>query len=160
VADEDYVPVGAEKQPDATFEVVVRMPPSDSELQAAMNIDSILSVPSELVIVRYKIPFGLNVEPIKGLAVCTKEGPGGEKPNDILRYCSRWTLGLPRGEGVIQTIGSFGGALSWQPSMFDVVKAVRWEQVIEALTSNTPERTDEVVLIFERALEGTPPELL
>ena len=37
--------------------------------------------------------------------------------------------------------------------MFDVMKASRWEQVVEALTSNVESKTDEVVLIFERALE-------
>ena len=36
--------------------------------------------------------------------------------------------------------------------MFDVMKAPRWEAVVEALTSNVDSRTDEVVLIFERPL--------
>jgi hypothetical protein len=34
--------------------------------------------------------------------------------------------------------------------MFPVDKAQRWEQVVEALVSNTDQRTDECVLIFER----------
>ena len=38
--------------------------------------------------------------------------------------------------------------------MFDVLQAKSWEQVVEALVSNTEDKTDEVVLIFERALEG------
>jgi len=36
--------------------------------------------------------------------------------------------------------------------MFDVMKSDVWEKVINALTSNVPARTDEVVLLFERAL--------
>lgn len=38
--------------------------------------------------------------------------------------------------------------------MFDVLAAKDWRQVVEALLTNTQERTDEVVLIFERPLEG------
>jgi len=34
-----------------------------------------------------------------------------------------------------------------------VAKATSWDEVIEALVSNTEERTDEVTLVFERATE-------
>lgn len=120
-----------------------------------------LSVPTELVVVRYKVPFALNVAPARGLAVVTQGGPGGEQPGDVLRYTSQFTLGLPQGDGIGTTLGSFAGALSWQCSMFDVVNGAKaWEQVVEALTSNIESRTDEVVLIFERPLDGLiPPEL-
>ena len=125
-----------------------------------MGIDPILSVPSELVVVRYQVPFELSVEPCNSLAVVTQGGPGGEQPGDVLRFCSQWTLGLPAGEGLGTTAAAFAGGLKWQCSMFNVLKAKAWEQVVEALTSNTAERTDDVVLIFERALDGvTPPEL-
>jgi len=142
------------------FELTIDLPPSGSDVQAFMGIDPIFSVPSELVVVRYKVPFGLSVEPQKNLAVVTKAGPGGEQPGDVLRYSSQWTLGLPKGDGLVTTAAAFSGGLSWQCSMFNVVKAKAWEQVVEALTSNTEARTDEVVMIFERALDGvTPPEL-
>lgn len=39
-----------------------------------------------------------------------------------------------------------------QVSLFDVMKAKSWDAVVEALLSNTQQRTDEVVLIFERPL--------
>lgn len=140
------------------FELSIDLP--GSETVASMKVDSILSVPSEIIVVKYKVPFGLNVEPKKGLAVCTLAGPGGELPGDILRYTSSWSLGLPRGEGLAETAAAFGGGLKWQCSMFNVVTAKAWEQVVEALTSNVEERTNEVVLIFERPLDGvTPPEL-
>lgn len=142
------------------FQITVDLPPAGSELQANMKIEPVLSVPSEIIQVRYKLPFDLSVEPKKGLAVCTADGPGGERVNDVLRYTSQWTMGLPRSVGIMATAASFAGGLSWQCSMFDVMKAVKWEQVVEALTSNRPERTDEVVLLFERPLEGTAPELL
>lgn len=142
-----------------SFQLQFDMPPSGSGIQAAMKIDPILSVPSELVIVRYKIPFGLDVSPMKGYAVCTKDGPAGEKVNDILRFTSQWTMGLPQGDGLLTTAASFAGGLKWQCTMFDVVKAKAWEQVVQALTSNVVSRTDEIVLIFERSLEGIPPEL-
>ena len=71
--------------------------------------------------------------------------------SDILRFTSQWTMGLPRGNGAITTAASFSGAISWQVSMFDVCKAGKWEEVIEALTSNVEHvRTNEVVLLFER----------
>jgi len=107
---------------------------------------------SEAVVVRYKVPFGLNVEQQGGLAVCTKAGPGGERPGDVLRYTTEWKIGLPQGEGLITTAASFGGALSWQMGLFDVAKATSWQEVVDALLSNTAERTDTVTLIFERPL--------
>ena len=63
-------------------------------------------------------------------------------------------MGLPRGDGVMTTAASFGGAIGWQCTMFPVDKAQRWEQVVEALVSNTEQRTDECVLIFERPKEA------
>jgi hypothetical protein len=143
------------------FEIMVDLPPTGSGIQASMRILPVLSVPSTLVIVRYKIPFGLDVAPKKGYAVCTKDGNGGEKSNDILRYTSQWTLGIPRNaDDFAATAASFAGSgLSWQCNMFDVCKAKVWEQVVQALTSNVADKTDEVVLIFERALDGIPPEL-
>jgi hypothetical protein len=38
--------------------------------------------------------------------------------------------------------------------MFDVLAAKRWEDVVAALVSNEKSRTDEVVLLFERAIDG------
>merc|ERR1711920_140747 len=107
---------------------------------------------SEPVIVRYTIPFGLNVEEQRGRAVCTKDGEGGEKMGDVLRYTTAWSMGLPRGDGLISTAASFGGAIGWQISLFDVTSAQSWDSVVEALVSNTPERTDSVTLVFERPL--------
>ena len=135
------------------FEITIDMPPSDSGRKANLNIDSVLPEPAEIVVVRYKVPFGLNVEPKKGLAVCTADGPGGEKVGDVLRYTTRWSLGLPQGESLAGTAAAFAGGLSWQCSVFDVLKAKAWEQLVEALVSNTQERTDEVVLVFERSIQ-------
>lgn len=39
-----------------------------------MKFPPILDVPSEIVEVRYAVPFGLDVAPKEGLAVCTKDG--------------------------------------------------------------------------------------
>jgi hypothetical protein len=143
-----------------TFEFMVDMPPTNKNLKAQIKCEPLLSVPSQLIEVRYKIPFGLDVAPSKGFAVCKKDGAGGEKVGDILRYTSQWTLGLPRGDGMVTTVASFAGGLSWQCSLFDVSKSKAWELVVEALVSNDPGRTDEVVLLFERTLDGsTPPEL-
>lgn len=138
---------------DQLLALEINMPPSNSGLQAQIKLKPILGGPSELIQVRYKLPFGLDVQPKKGMAVCTKDGAGGEKVGDVLRLSSQWTMGLPRGNGILSTAASFSGAIGWQCSLFDVTKANRWEDVVEALTSNTPQRTDEVVLVFERPLQ-------
>jgi len=83
------------------FKIVVDLPPLDGELKAAMRITPVLKVPSEIIEVRYKLPFGLDVEPKAGLPLVTKDGKGGEKVGDVLRFTSQWTLGVPRGEGII-----------------------------------------------------------
>jgi len=107
---------------------------------------------SECVVVKYDLPFGLNVENQKGVAVCTKAGTGGEIEGDVLRYCTEWNIGLPGGEASPgATIASFSGAgLGWKLGLFDVIKATSWDDVVTALTSNTQERTDSVTLVFER----------
>jgi len=140
--------LGAAGEP---IEMEVGIPPSSSGLKAQMRIPPILPN-SEMIEVRYGIPFGLNVEPRDGLAICTKDGAGGEKEGDVLRYTSAWTMGLPRGDGILSTAASFSGGIGWQCSLFNVAKANSWPEVIEALTSNVPARTDEVVLLFERPL--------
>jgi len=132
------------------FEVMLELP--GEGLSAQMKFPRVLNVPSEIVQVRYKLPFGLDVAPKDQLCVCNKAGEGGERVGDILRYTSQWTFGLPRGDGVITTAMSFSGGISWQVSMFDVMRASKWEDVVDALTSNAPDRCDEVVLLFERAL--------
>lgn len=133
------------------LEAELTMPPSNLGLSAQIKLRPVLDTPSELFEVRYKIPFGLDVQPQNGMAVCTKDGAGGEKVGDVLRLSSQWTMGLPRGNGLMTTAASFSGAIGWQCSLFDVTKASQWEEVVEALVSNTPDRTDEVLLVFERA---------
>lgn len=130
----------------------VELPPANSDRRANMKIEPCLDGPSEMIQVRYRVPFELSVEPQKNLAICTKDGPGGEKVGDVLRYTSQWTLGLPEGDGLMTTAAAFSGGLKWGCTMFDVLKAKSWEQVVEALLTNTQDRTDEVVLIFERPL--------
>jgi len=134
------------------FEVKVNLPPSNSGLAAQMKILPLLNGPSEIVTVRYQIPFGLNVEPKQGLAMCTKDGENGEKVGDVLRYSSQWTMGLPRVNGLVSTTASFSGAIGWQCSLFDVATNT-WKEVVEALVSNTQQRTDEDLLIFERKVK-------
>jgi hypothetical protein len=93
-------------------ELTLDLPPSGSDLAVMMKIEPCLPVPSEMVVVRYTLPFGLSVEPRQNLAVCTKDGLGGEKEGDILRFTSQWTLGLPKGDGLISTAAAFSGTSS------------------------------------------------
>merc|ERR1712187_945431 len=86
-------------QDEDVVEMGVDLPPKGSGVSAIMKIKPVLSVPSEFIEVRYSLPFELSVEPKNNLALCTKDGPGGERVGDVLRYTSQWTLGLPMGEG-------------------------------------------------------------
>ena len=89
--------------------VTVDLPPAGSGRTATMNIESALTVPSEFIAVRYKVPFELSVEPKQNLAICTKDGSGGEKVGDVLRFSSQWKMGLPDGEGIAATAAAFSG---------------------------------------------------
>lgn len=96
-----------------------------------------LLVESEVVVVRYQLPFGLNAEPRGRVAVITKDGPGGERVGDILRFTTQWKQG--------------------QPSIFDVSKCLErrldesWGQVVSALVSNDGTYADSIVLARLRA---------
>ena len=118
------------------LEIELSMPPTNSNVVARLRFPPVFPGKSEIVEVRYKLPFGLSVEPQNNLAMCTKDGPGGEKVGDVLRYTSQWTMGIPQGDGIVTTAASFSGAISWQCNMFDVMKAKDWSRVVEALTSN------------------------
>lgn len=92
---------------------------------------------SELVVVRYDLPFGLNASPdtASGQVVVNKDGKpdGGERVGDILRQTTYW-----RGK---------------EPGLFDVSKnADNFDLVIQALVTNDLAVADEIVLVFERPL--------
>ena len=87
---------------------------------------------------RYPLPFGLSAEPNGRVVSITKDGAGGEKTGDILRFTTQW-----KGQ---------------EPSLFDVCKCMErqlqnsFDQVVGALTSNDGTYADEIVLVLERPL--------
>lgn len=92
---------------------------------------------SDILVVRYDLPFGLNAEPdaASGEVLVTKDGKsdGGEKVGDILRQTTYW-----RGR---------------EPGLFDVSKnADNFDLVVQALVTNDLSVADEIVLVFERPL--------
>ena len=100
---------------------------------------------SEAVVVRYELPFGLNAAPEKHdypwmKCVVSKDGEGGEKVGDVLRF----TTAFPNGKA---------------PIMYDVCAAGgrNMDAVVAALTSNKPSVTEEIVMVFERPVAGPPP---
>ena len=62
---------------DNTFEMQIKLPGREG-LTAQMKFKSIYpnDTPSQIIQVRYAIPFGLDVSPINNLATCTKDGVG------------------------------------------------------------------------------------
>ena len=91
---------------------------------------------SEIVIVRYELPFGLNAAPdeASGQVVVQADGKvDGEKVGDILRQTTYW-----RGNS---------------PGLFDVSKnANNFDLVVQALVTNDLAVADDIVLVFERPL--------
>jgi hypothetical protein len=90
---------------------------------------------SEIIVVRYDLPFGLNAAPdaASGQVVVTQAGSGGEQVGDILRQTTYW-----RGR---------------EPGIFDVSKnAANFDLVIQALVTNDLSVADDIVLVFERPL--------
>ena len=92
---------------------------------------------------------------MKGRAVCTADGTGGEKVGDVLRFTTSYTLGTTGGDSLLGSAAAFSGTgLKWQFSLFEVDKAGSWDKLLEALKSNTEDRTDSVQLVFERPLKS------
>jgi hypothetical protein len=149
--------------------ITIDLPPSNSGYFATMkHIEPVVkllsssSLPqqpsssSELIQVRRKIPLYLSVAPqSNGLAVCTRDGPPGtERVGDILRFISAWRRALPVSTDsdtwTLSLASAAGTNLTWQCTLFNIMKALTWEEVVEALLSNTEEHTDEVLMIWER----------
>ena len=103
-----------------------------------MNFAPLLATNSELVVVRYELPFGLSAEPRGRVVAVTADG-AQERVGDILRFTLKWN--------------------GQEPGMFDVCKCMErqlansFDQVVAALTSNDGTFADEIVMIFERPLE-------
>jgi len=101
---------------------------------AEVNLPPLLEN-SEVVVVRYDLPFGLNAGPdaASGQIVVKADGAGGERVGDILRQTTYW-----RGR---------------DPGIFDVSKnAGNFDLVVQALKTNDLSVADEIVLVFERPL--------
>lgn len=115
-----------------------------------------LFVKSEFFTVTYSIPFGLNVEkPPKEFPapIVTKDSQqeGGEKAGDVLRATTCWSQGFSAA-GATSDIMMFAGNVKWRKSVFFTAGAP-WQETVDALLSNTAERSDEVTLVFEREIE-------
>jgi len=134
-----FLSMAAKKGTSKSFRVSLKLPSKskDSPLQDEVLIfEPVLKEKSKIIEVRYELPYSLDVEKneVTGLPTCYMSGWNGEVPDDILRFCSAWT---EDGECV----------------MHDCCEG-SWEECVEALMSNAPAKTDEVVLLFERALSS------
>jgi hypothetical protein len=106
---------------------------------------------STFFVTTYDVPFSLNIErPPKGFPapIVSKDGKGGEIVGDVLRATTCWSQGF-EAAGVTSDIQMFAGNVKWRKSIFDTTSAP-WEEVVNALKSNTAERSKTVTLIFER----------
>jgi hypothetical protein len=138
------------------------------ELEVPMDGENVMPIPislrpifasSEFFVVTYDVPFGLNVDkPPKNFPapIVTKDGKNGERVGDVLRATSCWSQGF-NAAGATSDIMSFAGNVKWRRSVFDTTGAP-WEQIVQALTSNTAERCSQVSLVFEREVDDIPVE--
>lgn len=109
---------------------------------------------STFYVTSYDVPFGLNIDrPPDGFPapLVKKAGKGGEQEGDALRGCTSWSQGFSAA-GATADISMFAGSIKLRKSVFDCTLAP-WDKVVEALTSNTAERSKTVTLIFEREVE-------
>jgi hypothetical protein len=106
------------------------------------------------------VPFSLNIEkpdrkkpgylPAPIVTAPGQLGAAGEQVGDVLRATTCWSQGF-QAAGITSDIGMFAGNIRWRMSVFDTTGAP-WDQVVEALVSNTEERSKTVTLVFERPL--------
>ena len=70
---------------------------------------------------------------------------------DVLRACTAYAIIAGGGDGIAGTVLNFGGAPKWAQTVFDCLDGPStWEQVVEALVSNKPSKTDAITMVFER----------
>ena len=97
---------------------------------------------SELVTVRYKLQFDLELAPQLGQMRVTKSGMG-LVVGDVLRACSTFQVQMDNVFGLFP-IGTKPTKCLFlcdgQPS----------QKVVEALTANTEDKASEIVMVFER----------
>lgn len=111
---------------------------------------------STIFSVTFDVPFGLNIDkPPKGFPcpIVTKDGSNGEKKGDILRATTCWSQGFSAA-GPMSDIMQFAGNVKWRKSLFDCTGAP-YQQIVDALISNIPERSKTVTLVFERETSGS-----
>mmetsp|Transcript_32231 Transcript_32231/g.71016 ORF Transcript_32231/g.71016 Transcript_32231/m.71016 type:complete len:206 (-) Transcript_32231:147-764(-) len=110
--------------------------------------------------VNYPVPFGLNIEkPPRGFPcpIVNKDSKreGGEMTGDVLRATTSWSQGF-NAAGATSDIMQFAGNIKWRKSVFDTTGAP-WQATVDALVSNTEERSESVTLVFERELPSNEP---
>lgn len=114
---------------------------------------------SKFLVVTYPIPFDLNLErPPKGFPAPVVSKDNAERDEqkelegDVLRGATAWSQSYLTGNGGwTSDIVNVAGNIRWKRAVFDTTGAP-WEQVVKALQSNA-ERSEEVTLIFERAID-------
>eukprot|EP01041_Mallomonas_annulata_P005295 gene5295-10588_t len=103
---------------------------------------------SEFIVITYAVPFSLNVEPKQGMAIVTKDGKNGEQVGDIMRATTCFSQGFVAA-GAATDIMAFAGNVKWRKGIFETSGAP-WSQILDALLSNTPDKTTDVTIVFER----------
>ena len=95
------------------FEITLNMPPTGSQVQAQLRFEPVLPPPSEIVEVRYKLPFGLDVAPDKNLGSLYK-GRGWRRKG---WRCPAIHVTVEHGTPARRWAHDYGRILCWWTSM-------------------------------------------
>jgi hypothetical protein len=94
-----------------------------------------------LITVRLPVPFELHAASHQGVLRVTVDG-SGMREGDVLRCCTTYRSRMSTNLGLLPTP-------KWDQCLF-LCDGQPHERVVEALVTNTAERTDHVLLILER----------
>ena len=102
---------------------------------------------SDIVTVRYPLPFELAAEAEHGVMRVTRDG-NGLLTGDVLRLCSTFTMRMDAVGGLLP--------MGTKPTKcLFLADGQPPQRVVEALTANTDDRTEDVWMAFERPVEPT-----
>lgn len=97
---------------------------------------------SSFVVVRYTVPFDLNIEPRDGGLIVVTKTDDKLQEGDVVRATSTFSMRMESSFGLLP-------AAKKTKALFDVT-GKEWDQVVQAFKENRKSVTNDVVLIVER----------
>lgn len=99
---------------------------------------------SEFVVVRFTVPFELNIEPRDGGRIVVTKTDEKLMEGDLVRATSTFSMRMQSTFGLLP-------AAKKTKALFDVT-GKEWDQVVQAFKENRKSVTNDVVLVVERKI--------